>query len=204
MISSPPSLSLTHHLQPPIGNEPLPRRSTRTPSASHSPSLPHHSLSLSPKPTGARPLETKASTASQPLLPRQSTPRDTTHVAQPEAADHATRRPLHGPRSDRAAHAPWTPRACIAFLLVHACSPPQPHTSLHGIEHATPRHPCPARSSTHSPWPCHDFGARLLNPGPCPLAQLANKLRTHTPGLSPRRRPQHTAQTTQSPPTSAH
>jgi hypothetical protein len=152
-------------------------------------------------PTGARPLEAEASTASQQLLPRQCTPRHTASVAQLAAADRIACRPPPSPRSDHTAHVPRTPRACAVFPLVQACFSSQPHTSLQGIEATSPRHPCPARSNTHSPWPCHKFGARELNPSPYPLAQHAIELCTHTTRLSPRCRPQHTAQTTQLPPT---
>jgi hypothetical protein len=138
---------------PPTSVEPPPRRCTRTPPASPSLPLPHHSLSLTPMTTRARPLEIGASTARQRLQPRQWTPRHTASVAQPVAADHAAGRPPHSLRSDRAAHAPWTPRACIAFPLVHARFPPWQHTNLQGIEATSPRHPCPACSSPHSPWP---------------------------------------------------
>jgi hypothetical protein len=110
------SLSLTPSTsKPPIGDEPLPRRSPRTPPASHSSSPPHQSLSLSLMPTGARPLETKASPASQQPLPCQSTPRHAAHVAQPAAADHADRRALSSLCSALAS-------ACSAHRERHVCS----------------------------------------------------------------------------------
>jgi hypothetical protein len=147
-----PPLSHSSHLQPPTSIELPPRRCTRTPPTSPSLPLPHHSLSLSPMLTRVRPLETGASTARQHLQLRQWTPRHTAPVAQPVAADRAACRPPRSPRSDHAAHAPWTLRACTVFPLVHARFSPQQHTNLHGIEATSPRHLCPARSSPHSPW----------------------------------------------------
>jgi hypothetical protein len=45
-------------------------------------------------------------------------------------------RPRSRPRSDRVEHAPWTPRACTAFSLMHTSSPLAPHTVLHDIKRA--------------------------------------------------------------------
>jgi hypothetical protein len=148
-----PPLSHSNHVQPPTSVEPPPRRCTRTPPTSPSLPLPHHSLSLSPMPTRARPLETGASTARQHLQPHQWTPRHTAPVAQPVAIDRAACRPPRSPRSDCTAHTPWMPRACTAFLLMHACFSPQQHTNLHDIKATSPRHLCPAGSSPHSPCP---------------------------------------------------
>jgi hypothetical protein len=96
-------------------------------------------------PTRARPLETGASIARQRPQLRQWTPRHTAPIAQPAAATTPPVGHPPSPRSDRAVHMPWTPRACAAFPLVHTCFPSQPHTSLQGIEATSPRDPCPTR-----------------------------------------------------------
>jgi hypothetical protein len=140
-------LPLSHplRLRPPIGDELPPRRTPTTPLASHRNPYTSPSLSPSPTPTVRTPVETKASAARQPLLPRHQRPLATVDATQSLPAALTSHRSRRSPCSDRAACTPWMPRACIAFPLVHASTPLAPHTVLHGIERTFTRHTRPAR-----------------------------------------------------------
>jgi hypothetical protein len=138
-----PSLSLSP-LSTPIGDELPPRRTPTTALASHPDPCTSPSLFLSPTSTVHTPVETEASASSQPLLPRHQRPLATVEATQSMPAAPTGRRSRSRPRPDHVEHAPWTPRACTAFLLVHTSSPLAPHTILHGIERAFTRHTCPA------------------------------------------------------------
>jgi hypothetical protein len=102
------------------------------------------SLFLSPTPTMRTPVETEASAASQPLLPHHQHSLATIDATQSMPAAPTGHRPRNRPRSNRVKHAPWMPRACTAFPLVHMSSPLMPHTVLHGIEHAFTQRTRPA------------------------------------------------------------
>jgi hypothetical protein len=116
-----PPLSHSLHSQPPIGDELPPRRTTTTPPASHLDPCTSPSLFLSP------------------MLPRHQRPLAAVDATQSMPAAPTGRRPHSRPRSDRVEHAPWMPRACIAFPLVHTSSLLTPHTILHGIKRAFTR-----------------------------------------------------------------
>jgi hypothetical protein len=135
----PTPLSYSLHSQPPIGDEPPPRRTPTTPLASHRKPYTSPSLSLSLTPTMRMPMETEASAASQPLLPRHQRPLATVDATQSMPAAPTGHRSRSRPCPDPIMHAPWTPRACTAFPLVHTSSPLAPHTVLHGIERAFTR-----------------------------------------------------------------
>jgi hypothetical protein len=139
-----PPLSHSLHSLPPIGDELPPRRTSTTPPASHPDLCTSPTLFLSPTPTVRTPVETQASAASQPLLPRHQRPLSTVDTTQSMPAALTGRRPRSRPRSDHVEHAPWTLRACTAFPLVHTSPPLAPHTVLHGIERAFTQHTCPA------------------------------------------------------------
>jgi hypothetical protein len=111
-----------------------------TPLASHPDPCTSPSLFLSLTPTVRMPVETQASAASQPLLPRHQRPLSTVDATQSMPAALTGCRPRSRPRSDHVEHAPWTPRACTVFPLVHMSSPLAPHTILHGIECAFTQH----------------------------------------------------------------
>jgi hypothetical protein len=115
-----------------------------TPPASHPDPCTSPSLFLSPTPTMRTPVETEASAASQPLLPRHQRSLATVDATQSMPAAPTGRRPRSRPRSKRVEHAPWTPRACTAFPLMHTSSPLAPHTVLHGIKRAFTRRTRPA------------------------------------------------------------
>jgi hypothetical protein len=90
------------------------------------------------------PMETEASAASQLLLPRHQRPLAIVDATQSMPAALTGRTSRSRPRPDHVEHAPWTPRACTAFPLVHTSSPLAPHTVLHGIERAFMWHTRPA------------------------------------------------------------
>jgi hypothetical protein len=141
----PYSLSLTLSTPDPqsamscrLGGAPRPHLTATEPPAPHL-------LSLSPTPTVRMPVETKASVASQLLLPRHQRPLATINATQSLSAALTSRRSRRSPCSDCATCTPWTPRACIAFPLMHVSTPLAPHTVLHDIERAFTRHTRPAR-----------------------------------------------------------
>jgi hypothetical protein len=115
-----------------------------TPPASHPDPCTSPSLFLSLTPTVRTPVETQASVASQPLLPRHQRPLSTVDTTQSMPAAPTGRRPCSCPYSDRVEHTPWTPRACTTFPLVHMSPPLALHTILHDIECAFTQHTCPA------------------------------------------------------------
>jgi hypothetical protein len=115
-----------------------------TPPAGHPDSCTSPSLFLSPTPTVRTPVETQASAASQPLLPRHQRSLATVDATQSTPAAPTSHRPHSHPRSNHVEHAQWTPRACTVFPLVHMSSSLMPHTVLHGIERPFTQHTHPA------------------------------------------------------------
>jgi hypothetical protein len=114
-----------------------------TPPASHPDPCTSPSLFLSLTPTVRTPVETQASVASQPLLPRHQHSLATIDATQSTLAAPTSRRPHSRPRSDHVEHVQWMPRVCTTFPLVHMSSPLAPHTVLHGIERAFTQHTRP-------------------------------------------------------------
>jgi hypothetical protein len=118
-------LPLSHPatLQPPISDEMPPMRSPITPPTSHPALAPHPSPSLTPMPTRSTPLGTQASTASQPLQPRQCTPGDTALITQWLASTLADRGARASPRSARVRARPgrrerhWRSETCTRPFL---------------------------------------------------------------------------------------
>jgi hypothetical protein len=181
-------LPLSHPatLQPPIGDEPPPRRSPMTPPASHPAPAPHPSPTLTLTPTRSTPLGTQASTASQPLQPRQCTPGDTALVTQWPVAALADRGARASPCSAcvraRPGRGIGVPR-CAHFHFSRAA----PHSARHracNAAHASPCMPMP-----RTPWPRPEPNPPELKPTPTRPLLHAAELYTCTTGLTPGCRP---------------